>query len=360
MENSDVFAGWDEAIDTPVVEETKAEAPAKEESPKEEVNTDDLFSEFIPEEETPEEPVAETATEEEPEEEPETPEEPAASEPTVFEKLNQDLVQKGILPAGENEEIKDATSFYAKWEDALQKGSEDIINSWRDQLGAEEFEIIKYISNGGKIADIPLQRPEKVDLSNEKGQEAFLKKYLKEVEELDDDDIEIQLDVYRESDKIEHFAKKYHKKIESAREAELESKLKMAEQVKLEQQAKAKQQRDRLVKEMQGVDKVGDWEINADEKDDLIFYALSPVKNSEGRMETGLMTKLREVLQDPSKLTLLAKMLKTDFDAKPLITKGKKQATNEFRSAFDESTKRVKSSAKRAEVPTQAVWEFFK
>ena len=270
-----------------------------------------------------------------------------------FTTLSKELAEKKIfqhVKLTEGEEISEEKFFELheqEIEGRMEEAIQDFITEMSDEDGAA---FIKFKRAGGKTSAFfefysQMNGDLDVDIEKEEGQDTILKKWYKTVEQLDDDDIEDKLDWLKESGKKKKYAEKYQAKMEADKQA--------AKTQFLNDQLEAQTQRENEKKEfvtklkttLETTEAVGDFTFKKEEKTDLLNYILKPeVKLKSNQYLTKFQSDLNEIVKNnPEKLLVLAKLLKTDFDTSDLAVKQQTKVTQKVKSSLATKSSKLSS-----------------
>jgi hypothetical protein len=310
--------------DTTKVVETKTttEKPADEDDEEE----DDLFSTEVKTETTVED-------DDEPDE-----------DVKFFTTLSKELAEKKIfqhVTLTDGEEITEEKFFElheqevdARFEEALQ----DFITELNDEDGGA---FIKFKRAGGKTSDFfafysQMNDELDVDIEKEAGQDAVLRKWYKTVENLDEEDIEDKLDWLKEGGKKKKYAEKYLSKMDADKQAAKTQFLNDQLEAQTKRENDKKEFVTKLKTTLDTTEAVGDFVFNKPEKSGLLDYILKPaVKLKSNQYLTKFQSDLNEIVKNnPEKLLVLAKLLKTDFDTTDLVVKKQTEAVKKVKSTL--------------------------
>ena len=246
-------------------------------------------------------------------------------------------------------------------EDKVEARIEEVMQDLPDVVK----EMVNFTVNGGdpylllgKLAQNQATGVTKdTDMTQEANQILVMKEALKE-QGIDEELIETQIEFYKESGKLEGLASKAFDKLVSKSEAE--AKKAAEEQLK---QKKALIERQKTFKKDLGAHLAENKEMKGfkfsikDKRDLPSYIAESNVAMSDGRKVTGLQADLHEALQDKEKTLLLAKLLRSDFDMKDLITKAETAATKKIKDGLKPSGE--KETKKSIRTRKKNVADFF-
>lgn len=255
-----------------------------------------------------------------------------------FSTLTQEFKEKKIfrtLEIKEDEEITEEKFFELAEEEATNRADE-IIEAFMEELDEDGKAFLKFKKDGGSNADfLKVYRqsasiPE-VDIKTEEGQNAILRYYYKNYDDMDEADIEDKLEWLAEHDKKESYAIKYNDKIK-AQDKKIKEKL-LKDQEKINE-AKLKEA-EKFVSSIKSIaestDEIKGFKIDTKkEKAELTAFITKPSFETEsGRTITGLQYSFMELFkkENHEKLLLLAKLLKNDFDFSSIAVKAKTETT---------------------------------
>lgn len=278
---------------------------------------------------------------EEEEEEEEVTEETKDSSPQTSSIISF-LVEQGILSEdpGDVDSETLAEIVEQETENYVKEALDATFESWKQKLPSNVMGLIQHTFNGGDVEEYmktwnetPLSL---FDISNESGQEAFLRYYYKSVEGLDEDEIRDKIDWHIDRDNISSAAKRFYQKAASDRDKKLE--LLAKQQVDAKQKAE-QQAQERRQKMLQGMAKVKDfdgYQFPEGEKKVLQQYATRPVVVEGKTFSSGLAADLYEALGDPQKVMFLSKLLKGNFDTSFIKKKGSTEAIRKVKKTLEQ------------------------
>jgi len=265
----------------------------------------------------------------------------------VYRSLANDLKTNGIITSDfTDEEITDGESFLEVFEKEVNSRLEEEVKNYAEGFDDDGRAYLEYIKNGGTTVDfvklfvghaeLPV---ESVDTPEK--QEAFLRYYLKTIEGDSDEDAEDQIEVLKESNKLEKRANAAFKKVNDQLEAVKNEKLKQqVEFVKADEKRKT----DFVVKLSETVkDKksIGDFDLSNTDKKSLVEFIAKATVNVGGRKVTAMQAKLNEIYQNPEKLIILAKLVKSDFDLTDVIKKTETKVVKKSLKVISDTKKSV-------------------
>lgn len=251
----------------------------------------------------------------------------------VFSSLYADLKEQGILSVDlEADEELNSTKFLEIFEKELGKRVEDEIEAFAGGFDDEAKAFIEFKKNGGSTVDflklylnqseLPVDSVESVE-----DQERFMRHYLRTVEEMDSDEIDEEIDVYKERGQLEKKATKAFDKVSAEINRQKESEL---ERQKAQKEAEDKSRMEfvgKLGTALKDNDVIGEFNITTSDKKELLDFIVKPTVKTGNRKMTGMQAKINEIYSDPEKLLLFAKLVKSDFDLSDIVKKAETKVT---------------------------------
>lgn len=358
---------WDEAGDestffgikeeTPVIEQVQEDLKDKGKKPEEEEEEVEVEGKGKNKDKKPEETQA-TFFEDEEEEgkeklKPEKNEkvegeegEEDDEEVKFFTTLSTDLKTKGIFQFVEIKEDEKITEdkFFELQEQEIESRLEEAIETFMNELDEDGKAFLKFKKAGGKNADFfkvyaEVEDIPEVDVKTAEGQNAILRYYYKNYEDLDDADIDDKLEWLEETNKKAKYAEKYNAKIEKDKENKKQALL----DAQAENQKKAEQIRDAFINSVKEtankMEEFNGFKFTKQDKSELVDFILKPaVKLENGKYLTGLQSSINKLYkEDKQKLLLLAKLLKSDFDFSTFVKEAQTKVTKETKSKLSET-----------------------
>lgn len=375
MDTMDFDFSWDESFDKEIFNEQPKEEEQKKEEASVISNGEELSDEeFLTVEEEEEEPATvskkessettATTTEDdssnEDKEEQETEDEKEDSE--ILTSLFNDLKENGILTIDlDADEKLDSTMFLEKFEQELDKRVEEEIVAFASDFDEEAKAFIEFKKNGGSTVDflkLYLNESElpvtSVETVNE--QEAFLRYYLKNYEDMEYEEIDEELELYKERNQLEKKATKAFQKITAQIEQQKQTVLQQQKTLK-ETDEKNKYE---FIKKLDGTLKasttIGEFNVTNEDKKELVNFIVKPTVAQGTRKVTGMQSKINEIYRDPEKLLLFAKLIKNDFDLSDLV---KKVETKVTKKALEVVTSKKKTVVPKVSTKGKYLADFF-
>lgn len=272
-------------------------------------------------------------------------------------KLLKSLKQSGFLDIEDDLEITDENAselLETKFEETLDKKLEEVLS----ELPEEVKEFNKFVLNGGDPsaffkASKPVESLGSLDLEDEGNQIRMAKLALQE-DGFDDEYIEAQIDFLKESKQLKKFSEKRQEVYKKKDNEEKQRLFEMQQQRVAEEKESIKKMKS-SISEIIGKEEPlkGLFTVSAKEKKELPSYiADKNIKLEGGGRISEFQKGLLESLKDPEKLTLIAKLVKNDFDFTEIVNRSK-----------TEVTKKVKENVRRGSktsTETKSILDYFK
>lgn len=261
----------------------------------------------------------------------------ASAQGSVYEDVYKDLREAGIFKHVELEEGEELTvdRFYEIQQEEIEAEVADQLKTWASKdLDEDAQAFIKFKIAGGDTKEFftTYGKNSKVgsgDITDENYQDKLIRTQL-ESEGWDRDEIEDRIEYLTDNGKKEKFAEKYHAKIQKQEEAD---KILLEEQNQSRQAAAREQEQQfktSISETLNAMDDYNGLKFTAEDKTSLVSYLTKKShKIDDNRSVTEFQAKLQEAFNEPKKVALLAKLLKSDFDfstvAKTAVTKKTKE-----------------------------------
>ena len=327
---SDVFNSM-QNVETPLVADTDdSDKTKEEEKPAEGEKKKDPFheTEFFKGAEENNEDVDTSEINQESKVE-ETEEEKAKKDKKFFTELAKSDKEKGaLLYVDVPEEVTEEEYFALKRQDQ-ELGAQEIVDSLMEGLDNDAKEFLKFKKAGGATNAFlnnyfATYTPE-LDMENEEDQEVAVRQYIEQVIGTEDaEEINTQIDYYKDRGKLADFAKKYYTKLKEIDDTNKKEVVKRQEDLKTKAIERQNEFINSVKTTIDKLDTVGDFSfanVNKKELGEYIYKA--SIKVGKDTFITPLQKKMGEVLnsEDKSKLALLAKILMSDFNVDDVIVK---------------------------------------
>lgn len=274
----------------------------------------------------------------------------------VFTTLFKGLKEKGIFTSEITDDEKlDEETFTTKIDSEIQTRSDEYIESFIEDLQSDEdaAAFIRFKKNGGdtkeflRVYGLDAEVPE-LDSDDEDSSSDFIKYYYKNIEKLSYDDVEEKLEWYKEKNKLKEHSEKLKQKIDTYQQKEKEELIrKQAEQIKSIEENNKKfitSIKDTVSK----VDNVKDFKITQTDKKELVDFITKPtIKVGKDNYITPFSNALKTIMasEDRSKLILIAKLLKNDFDITDIVKEVNTKVVKETKTKLSELSKIVKPTS---------------
>lgn len=331
-----------------------------------------------PVKETPEQPQEEAIVKKEVEESPkeETEEtdfdnikfvEDQEEQEAIDSSLLSKLKAEGIFAALDNEEFTnelsddDLPDIIDKEVDARV---EETMESFFEELDDDAVAFLKFKKNGGSTSDFinaysRFNSTPQGDIDNENYQEQVIKHGM-QLEGYDQEDIEDKIEWLKEGAKLKRHAQKYEAKLDKANAAQKERMLEQQQQQALE----AKKQREKLSEDLKSrldeADTIGQFTFSKQDKKHLHAYMTRPkVKVGKDNYMTQMQADLQGVFQDPEKILIIAKLLRSNFDVSDVIRSTETKVTRKTKDKIERKSTNLKSSNSSTGRRKKALFEYF-
>lgn len=223
----------------------------------------------------------------------------------VFSKL---IEEEMLIPFDDEKDMSEYT--LKDWQELLQANFEEREKAVREQTPKEFFEALpeelqyaaEYVANGGtdlKGLFSALAASEEVrslDPTDEMDQEEIVRSYLRATNFGDDNDINEEIETWKDLGKLEQQANKFKPKLDKMQQQILERKLQQQEQMKMQQQQAAEAYMDSVYKALEPAEING---VKLDKKTQSMLYAglVQPNYPSISGKNTNLLGHLLEKYQ---------------------------------------------------------------
>lgn len=301
-------------------------------------------------------------------------EEPEEEELDIFTAAAKDLEQLGFFPKveGKVDEGKFLETLESTIEEKIDTGIEQVIESWKKDLGETGTEFIKFTMNGGKPEDFFTQYSQdqlNFNVDTEWGQKQFLEYYYGKVMGHDEEDVESLIEAHMDGETMEKAAKKFYGKLKSEKDSkksefiqkqqELHEARQEAARQRIQQFKDAASKVDHILVRGEGGKELGKVAFTAAEKRALTNYITqNSVQTQNGKYMSEFMADLNKIYQEePDKLMMLAKIMKSGFDMSDFVKQGVSEETKKVKS----NLQRIKTKQKTKTQPRKdrPAWEYF-
>lgn len=197
---------------------------------------------------------------------------------SVFAEIAKNLKSKAVIDIDDEElkSIKTEEDFDSLIEKTVEEKLQKEISYWFENTFDDKTrELVLQLSKGGNLEDLLLQQKAAFDLTNEKEQEAAVRLWLKE-SGMDNEEIEDNIQLYKDSDTLEAKSKTAViklEKIREKREKELEQKRQLEEQEKEKEKAEII---DNIKEKIKTADEIKGFPITDKDRNELLTYIMVP------------------------------------------------------------------------------------
>lgn len=280
----------------------------------------------------------------------ETKKEEQVNETSIYDDVYKDLKDYGVLKHVNIEENESLTPERLKElyeQDYESEVSQRLKNFADNELGDEGKKLIRFIQSGGKVSNfVSLYKDTEIpegNIEDENFQDDLIRYQLKK-EEYDHDEIEDFIENLTNSGKKAIRAKRIFERLSAEKERQREKAIFEQEEAKKARIRENNAYRETIKNTLSENKEINGFKINDKEKNELYHFITNPNVPSGESYTTGIMDKLNQVFKEPSKLVLLAKILKSDFDFKDFKKKVETETTNKVKSNLENRKGLVKSS----------------
>lgn len=357
------FSGWEDASDIQILEDTLS---TKEVEKKDEIEIDakeDKEEKNKKKQEKKDEKIAEEVFEDFKEntdgddiEDDELIEEYSKEIKSDSKYVLDFLKQKGLVNFEESDEELTEEDYGQILEDSYEEAVDKKVSDMFSDIPDSVKNLVKYAINGGNVEELlskmvqntksPIKKG--MDLENEKNQELIVKTS-RELDGEDSETTESYIEFLKESGKLGSIASKlYEKVIQKQQQEETKDLEKVNEEKKLlkERQRQYKNDLSSFFKENKEIKGV---KIGLNESKELPSYiADSVVSLEDGRKVSMMQRDLFNALQDKSKIAIIAKLLRNDFDFSDIVNSEKTKYSKEIRQNLQRSKGISKTSSAKS------------
>lgn len=349
-DSNETFFGVEPVVTEEISQTSKVIKDVLEDDDDNEEEVDEIDDEQEKAKETKKEPKKQVKTEEEPfsgKTETSNDDDDDEGDKKFFTQLSKEFKEKGVFTKvefAENEEI-DEEKFFELHETEIDNRADERVAEVISELGDDGKAWYEFIKAGGNSADffrtynqaysLPV-----LDMEKEADQDAALSFYLRNYEQLDEEDIKDRLDWLKESGKKQKQAQKVYDKLKEEAET-LKQKL-------IEDQANAKKElekkREKLAADIKAltakVTQVNDYTFSTESKKVLSDYITKPtVKIGNNGYISKFQDDLNSLIksEDKTKLLLLAELIRSNFDFSSIEKTKQTKVVDKIKSNLSES-----------------------
>ncbi len=229
--------------------------------------------------------------------------------PTGLVELGQKLIEKGYLTPFEGDE--DVSKYTLKdWEELFEANEKEKAKKYEENISTQFFESLpeelqyaaSYVANGGNDLKslfrslAAVEEIRELDVDDESGQEQIVRSYLHATSFGTSDEIEEEIESWKDRDELKSKAKKFKPKLDAMQEQIVARQLEQQEQLRKQQQRQAQLYTDNIYKTLEPGELNG---LKVDKKmQNLLFSGLTQANypSVSGR-QTNLLGHLLEKYQ---------------------------------------------------------------
>lgn len=284
-----------------------------------------------------------------------------------FKTLSQNFKEKGIfqnIEIPEGEEITEE-KFIELQDSEIEARVDEALEGFLEELDEDAAAFLKFKKEGGNTQDFfkvygqNTSTPQG-DIEDEAFQEKLNRYYYKNVEGLDEEDINDKLEWLKDSGKLQKYAEKHDEKLkELDKESKEDLQKKAKEQEKLQEEARQKFV-DSVQQTLEETDEIDNFKFPEKEKKELHAFITKPtIKVAKNRYVTGMQSSLQEALKDPKKMLVLAKLLKNNFAVDDIVATTTTKATKKLKDDLQRVSRTVRPSSSGKSNKRRNLADFF-
>jgi len=277
-----------------------------------------------------------------------------------YTSLAQSLKEKGIFSIELDKDAEiDEDGFFELQDKELEQRVDETIDDFFKGLDNDAKQFIKYKKDGGathkflQVYSQPTFKPD-LDLTVDSNKHKVIKTYLREIEGLDDEEVDERFEFLKDAARVDKYAKKYHTFF-IEKEAHDKKQL-------LERQAAVKQKAideanefRKAMTETVKKDEVAGIPITSKERGKLLDSVINASIKTKSGYRTPFQIRLDKALDSDEETLALAKILMNDFKLPEIEKKGEQKKVQSIREKLElAKEKKVPSSAKVEQARTLA------
>ncbi len=266
-----------------------------------------------------------------------------------FNVLSKGMKDNGVFSTVDiPEEDLEEKDFVGLLETEVDNRVQETFEGFFEELDDDAKSFLKFKKDGGDTRQFfaALQTSSSVpkgDLDDSVHQKAIARYYFKNVEGMDEADIDDRIQWLDDTGKTAKNAERYDAKIKIHMQKQEKALAKQTKDAIKEAEENAKSFTKSIKTVLKDVNDVNGFAFTSKDKKELIPYITeAEVKIGKNKFITGLQNDLRSLMGDHQKLILLAKLLKSDFDTSSIKTKEETKNTRKIK----EDLARIKKSNK--------------
>lgn len=243
-------------------------------------------------------------------------------ETDLYANLYAELAEGGSFELDEDEEIPEkltSEEFFERLEAKLDQRLDSALETFfKDELDEDARAFLKFKKNGGATTDFfktygKVQGVSDLDITKDSAQKQVIRMKLRK-DGIPDEEIDEEIEMLTDLGKLEARATAYYNTLKRSEEKEKQQLIEQQKAAKL-QAEEQRRETFRLLNEVVQSGTAGTLKLGRKDKD-LPNYILAPAE--KGGNISQFAMDMRKVYSDPSKLAILAKLVRSDFDLKDL------------------------------------------
>lgn len=282
----------------------------------------------------------------------ESKEESKSEKSNEWKNVYSQLKEKGYFSEDEETEEIDAETLLEKLDQEVDAKLDEAIQDFMNELDDDAKAFLKFKKEGGdtkyffqlyqQLSEIPEPKGEV------KSDKRFLEYYYRNIEKMDDDEIDDKLQWLEETGKLSKYAEKYYGELQEEIEEEKENAVRKQEEFAKKQEENRKKISNELKDLIDKSNEIKDWTITGKDKKDLHKYMTKPaIKLQNNKYLTQFQQDLQKVFEDKEKMILLAKLISSDFNIDDVKAKAKTEVVKETKKKLESSKGNVNDKGSR-------------
>lgn len=263
------------------------------------------------------------------------------------------LKDKGIIDyEPEEDEELDEDKAKEVIEDGFDKAVDNKVAEILGDLDDDRKGLIKFIANGGDLKQLSSvvgkQDISAFDISKESDQIKLVRQQLVDNEFGDEEEIDAQIQFYKDRGTLEKQAKKLFEKQKEKSEQEKAKLLEQQAAAREQAKAKAREFKKTLSTVISENEEINDFVFTRKDKDLPDYINDASIKLEGGKTITPFYKDLYTAMQDPKKLVVLAKIVRSGFDFSNIKNKAITAQTDKVRNNLERKESKNNTSAKKS------------
>jgi len=269
-----------------------------------------------------------------------------------YTSLAHSLKEKGIISIDFEKDAEfDEDTFFELQDKELEERTNEAIDEFFKGLDNDAKQFIKYKKDGGatnkflQVYSQPTFKPD-LDLTVDGNKHKVIKTYLREIEGLDDEEVDERFEFLKDAARVDKYAKKYHTYFVE-KEAHDKQQLLARQAAAKEKAISDANEFKKAMIEVFKKDEVAGIPIASKERNKLIDFTLNATIKTKIGYRTPFQQRLDKALDNDEETAALAKILMNDFKLPEIEKKGETKKVQSIREKLAVAKeKKTPSSAK--------------